>query len=93
MALIGYIRVSSVGQSLDVQRDKMTAIGVQPDHLFEEKKSGVDTNRPALKEALRFARKGDVFLCIENRPSCPFRHRSAEYRQRASEQGCRASRA
>ncbi|MQU78049.1 DNA invertase Pin-like site-specific DNA recombinase [Sinorhizobium medicae] len=63
MTLIAYIRVSSVGQSLEVQRDKMTAIGVQPDHLFEEKRSGVDTNRPALKEALRFARKGDVF-CV-----------------------------
>ncbi|MDX1205248.1 recombinase family protein [Sinorhizobium medicae] len=63
MTLIAYIRVSSVGQSLEVQRDKMTAIGVQPGHLFEEKRSGVDTNRPALKEALRFARKGDVF-CV-----------------------------
>lgn len=63
MTLIGYIRVSSVGQSLEVQRDKMTAIGVQPDHIFEEKRSGLDSNRPALKEAIRFARKGDTF-CI-----------------------------
>lgn len=62
MTLVAYIRVSSVGQSLEVQRDKMLAVGVQADHVFEEKRSGVDSNRPALKEALRFARKGDTFV-------------------------------
>lgn len=62
MILVSYIRVSSVGQSLEVQRDKMLALGVHPDHIFEEKRSGVDSNRPALKEALRFVRKGDTFV-------------------------------
>lgn len=62
MTLVSYIRVSSVGQSLEVQRDKMLALGVHPDHIFEETRSGVDSNRPALKEALRFARKGDTFV-------------------------------
>lgn len=62
MALVAYIRVSSIGQSLEVQRDKMLALGVEPDHIFEEKRSGVDSNRPALKEALRFARRGDTFV-------------------------------
>ncbi|RDJ16947.1 recombinase family protein [Rhizobium grahamii] len=62
MTLVAYIRVSSVGQSLEVQRDKMLALGVEPDHIFEEKRSGVDSNRPALKDALRFARKGDTFV-------------------------------
>lgn len=62
MTFIAYIRVSSVGQSLEVQRDKMIAFGVEPDHIFEEKRSGLDSNRPALKEALRFARKGDTFV-------------------------------
>lgn len=64
MALIGYIRVSSVGQSLEVQREKMIAAGVDPEnHLFEEKRSGLDSDRPVLKEALRTCRKGDVF-CV-----------------------------
>lgn len=63
MTLIAYIRVSSVGQSLEVQRDKMIEAGVQPDHIFEEKRSGLNTNRPALKDAIRFARNGDTF-CI-----------------------------
>lgn len=62
MALIGYIRVSSVGQSLEVQREKMIAAGVEPDHIFEEKRSGLDSDRLQLKDAIRFARKGDTFL-------------------------------
>jgi DNA invertase Pin-like site-specific DNA recombinase len=63
MAIIGYARVSSVGQSLEVQREKLLAAGVDlRDHLFEEKKSGLDRERPELKAALRFARKGDTFL-------------------------------
>lgn len=62
MTLVAYIRVSSAGQSLEVQRDKMLALGVEPGHLFEEKRSGVDANRPALKEALRFVRRGDTFV-------------------------------
>lgn len=62
MALVAYIRVSSIGQQLSVQHDKMCNAGVEPDHIFAEKKSGVDDNRPALKDALRFVRKGDTFL-------------------------------
>jgi len=62
MALVAYIRVSTVGQNLEVQRDRVLAHGVEPDHIFEEKKSGKDSKRPALKEALRFVRKGDTFV-------------------------------
>lgn len=62
MALVAYIRVSTVGQSLEVQREAMMKAGVEPDHIFEEKRSGLDSARPALKDALRFARKGDTFI-------------------------------
>jgi len=63
MSMIGYARVSSIGQSLEVQREKLITAGVDPEHhLFEEKKSGLDSERPQLKEALRFVRKGDVFV-------------------------------
>jgi Site-specific recombinases, DNA invertase Pin homologs len=62
MPLIGYARVSTVGQSLEVQREKLVAAGVDHDHLFEEKRSGLDSDRPQLKEAIRFARKGDTFI-------------------------------
>lgn len=61
MAIIGYARVSSTGQSLDVQLDKLRAAGAE--ELFAEKRSGTaGTERQELEAALRFARKGDVLL-------------------------------
>lgn len=62
MAMVAYIRVSSVGQSLEVQRDAVLQAGVEADHIFEEKRSGLDSARPALRDALRFSRKGDLFV-------------------------------
>jgi DNA invertase Pin-like site-specific DNA recombinase len=62
MADLAYIRVSSVGQSLDVQRDKMLAAGVKPKNIFEEKRSGLDTGRPELKACLRALHEGDTLL-------------------------------
>jgi DNA invertase Pin-like site-specific DNA recombinase len=59
--LVGYARVSSAGQSLDIQREHLTAAGCE--RIFEEKKSGRSAeNRAALKEALRFAREGDTLI-------------------------------
>jgi DNA invertase Pin-like site-specific DNA recombinase len=59
--LVGYARVSSAGQSLDIQREQLTAAGCE--RIFEEKKSGRSAeNRTALKEALRFAREGDTLI-------------------------------
>ena len=55
MAKVGYARVSSVGQSLDVQREKLTGC----DKLFEEKCSGTTDARPQLKECLNHVRDGD----------------------------------
>lgn len=57
MSIIGYKRVSSVGQNDERQLD-----GIDIDELFTDKASGKDTNRPELQNALRFARKGDVFV-------------------------------
>jgi DNA invertase Pin-like site-specific DNA recombinase len=60
MASVGYARVSSSGQSLDVQIEQLTRSGCT--ELFEEKKSGTSTaGRDQLDAALRFVRKGDVF--------------------------------
>lgn len=58
MAKVGYARVSTVGQSLAVQRDKLTGC----DKLFEETKSGLDQNRPRLKACLEYVRDGDVLV-------------------------------
>ncbi len=60
MAFVGYARVSTLGQSLDVQRGKLEGAGI--DKLFEEKKSGVDANRPALKQCLEYLREGDTMV-------------------------------
>ncbi len=59
--LIGYGRVSSSGQSLDVQMDALKAAGCQK--VFAEKESGTSTdNRTALSDALDFIREGDTLL-------------------------------
>lgn len=58
MAKVGYARVSSVGQSLDIQREKLTDC----DRLFEEKRSGTTDARPQLKECLNYVRHGDQLI-------------------------------
>jgi DNA invertase Pin-like site-specific DNA recombinase len=60
MAIVGYARVSSHGQSLDVQRERLSAAGVEK--LFEEKRSGVDAKRPVLQQCLEYVREGDALL-------------------------------
>lgn len=58
---IGYARVSSVGQSLDMQLEKLTAFGCEK--VFQEKKSGASTRkREAVNDALEFCREGDVLV-------------------------------
>lgn len=59
--LVGYARVSSAGQSLEIQRDELIAAGCEK--LFEEKRSGkAANNRPELQDALRFVREGDTLI-------------------------------
>lgn len=53
--IVGYIRVSSVDQNTARQLD-----GVHVDRIFEDKASGKDVNRPALKEMISFVRAGDT---------------------------------
>jgi len=61
---VGYARVSSVGQSLDVQEDKLRAAGCT--RLFVEKKSGTQAaNRAQLQACLSFVREGDVLMCTK----------------------------
>ena len=60
MAIVGYARVSSSGQSLAVQLDKLSEAGCT--EVFQEKRSGLTAQRPALKECLRFVREGDVLV-------------------------------
>lgn len=58
MAFAGYARVSSVGQSLDVQLEKLQ----QCDKVFQEKLSGSSSKRPRLKACLEYVREGDTLV-------------------------------
>ncbi len=58
MAKVGYARVSSMGQSLEVQLEKLKHC----DKLFQEKKSGKTGNRPQLKACLEYVREGDTLI-------------------------------
>ena len=58
MSNVGYARVSSVGQSLDVQLRKLAHC----DKVFQEKISGTTQNRPKLSEALNYVREGDSLV-------------------------------
>ncbi len=61
MAVVGYGRVSSVGQSLEIQKERLTLYGCEK--LFTEKKSGTTTNnRKSLKECLTYLREGDKLV-------------------------------
>ena len=43
MATVGYARVSSIGQSLDVQLDKLSEYGCEK--IYREKKTGTIADR------------------------------------------------
>jgi DNA invertase Pin-like site-specific DNA recombinase len=58
MTTVGYARVSSIGQDLAVQLEKLAGC----DKIFKEKRSGVDTGRPELKRCLEYLREGDTLL-------------------------------
>lgn len=58
---VGYARVSSLGQSLDTQIEKLTAFGCEK--IFQEKRSGATREkREAVNAALEFCREGDVLV-------------------------------
>lgn len=61
MAKIGYMRVSTDGQTTDSQRDALTAAGCVK--IFsDEGVSGALRDRPGLTEALNYLREGDVLV-------------------------------
>ena len=55
---VGYARVSSKGQKLDVQRDALRSCR----RVFEEKVSATSYHRPELDKMLSYVREGDVVV-------------------------------
>lgn len=59
-AVVGYARVSTSEQDYSGQVDRLEAAGATK--VFTEKRSGLDGNRPALAECLRYLREGDTLI-------------------------------
>ncbi|TDT65221.1 DNA invertase Pin-like site-specific DNA recombinase [Allofrancisella inopinata] len=62
MAIVGYARVSSVGQSLELQIEKLKAYGCTK--IYTEKKSAMDQKRPELLKCLDYVRDNDDTLVV-----------------------------
>jgi DNA invertase Pin-like site-specific DNA recombinase len=60
VAIVGYARVSTDGQTLDAQHAALKAAGV--DRIFAEKVSGAKTDRRQLQRAIEALEAGDVLL-------------------------------
>jgi DNA invertase Pin-like site-specific DNA recombinase len=58
--LIGYARVSTHEQTLNLQRDALTTAGCTK--IFTDTASGAKAQRKGLYEALSYVRKGDTFV-------------------------------
>ncbi|QGZ62393.1 recombinase family protein [Paraburkholderia acidisoli] len=60
MAVIGYARVSTAEQTLDLQRDALHASGAV--NIYEDKASGKSTDRQELAQCLKALREGDTLV-------------------------------
>jgi DNA invertase Pin-like site-specific DNA recombinase len=58
--LVGYARVSTTDQTLDLQHDALTKAGCT--RIFTDTASGAQTERKGLTEALSFVRPGDTLV-------------------------------
>lgn len=61
---IGYARVSKAdgSQVHDLQRDALVAVGVDPDHIYEDAASGRRDTRPGLDACLKALGRGDTLV-------------------------------
>lgn len=60
MAIIGYARVSTVEQTLDLQRDALKETGATT--IYEDTASGKNADRPELMHCLKALREGDTLV-------------------------------
>jgi DNA invertase Pin-like site-specific DNA recombinase len=59
---VGYARVSTAEQNLDLQTDALLKAGVHPDHIHTEYVSGAAKRRPSLDMAIKDLRPGDTLV-------------------------------
>lgn len=61
--IIGYARCSTAGSDVEVQRQALISLNVEPDRIYvDHGLSGSNRQRPALSQALEAAGRGDVFI-------------------------------
>lgn len=60
MAKIGYARVSSTGQRLDIQLEKLKQ--AECERLYQEKRSGRTAHRPQHQACMDYLREGDTLI-------------------------------
>ncbi|MFC4346820.1 recombinase family protein [Kordiimonas lipolytica] len=60
MSRIGYARVSSIGQSLEVQLEKLNEAAC--DRIYREKRSGRTADRLEFKACMNYLRDGDTLI-------------------------------
>ena len=58
--LIGYARVSTIEQTLDLQQDALRQAGCE--QVFTDHISGAKSERPGLTQAVEFVRSGDILV-------------------------------
>ncbi len=58
--LVGYARVSTDDQNLDLQHDALKKAGCE--QIYEDQLSGARAERPGLQQALAYARSGDTLV-------------------------------
>lgn len=60
--MIGYARVSTADQNNQRQIDDMVRLGVHPNDIFQDKKSGKTMDRPGWKNCFRELQKDDLLV-------------------------------
>lgn len=60
----GYVRVSSTDQNEDRQMVALAELNVPPAHIFMDKQSGKDFDRPQYKSMVKQLRRGDLLYVL-----------------------------
>lgn len=71
--VIGYARVSAIGQTMEQQTEVLTAAGAGK--LFSDVMSGARDDRPGFGECMQYLREGDTLIVwrldrLGHRPAC-----------------------
>lgn len=60
--MIGYARVSTDDQNLDLQIDALISFGCSKNNIYKDKVSGAKSDRPGLNQCIEQLQSGDVLI-------------------------------